>query len=231
MRIKLTLSLFLLAAISLTFACGTPASSRTLRQGFDRLNLPAQGSAVSLSPSGLAVSSGPAALLEPRLLTLDWPKIIRLDDMATILLTLTVDVDGRRSGTIPLADVYAGYNVIAEAELDLPRLQVHPPGVVSQPLLPGQSITFSWSVRPGEVGRYSGKVWFTLRFVPSGQANNPESDLPVAALPVEFEVDSIAGLSGGSARLLGIIGTFLGLILALPFLVDGLGRVRKALRK
>jgi hypothetical protein len=223
MRIKLTLSLFLLAAISLTSACGSPISSRTLRQ--------AQGSAVSLPPSGLGDPSAPAALLEPRLLTLDWPKIIRLGDMATIRLTLTVDVDDSLSGTIQLADVYAGYNVIAEAELDLPRLQVHPPGVVSQPLLPGQSITFSWSVRPGEVGRYSGTVWFTLRFVPSGQANNPERDLPVAALPVEFDVVSIAGLSGGSARLLGIIGTFLGLILALPFLVDGLGRVRKAHRK
>ena len=214
MRIKLTLSLFLVAAISLTFACGTPASSRT----------------VSLLPSGLADSSAPAALLEPRLLTLDWPTVIRLGDVATIRLTLMMDADRGLTVTVPLGDVYAGYNVITEAELDLPRLPVRPPGVVSQSLLPGQNITFSWSIRPGEVGRYSGTVWFTLRFVPSGQANSPESELPVAALPVEFEVLSLAGLTGGSARLLGTIGTFLGLLLALPFLLEGLGRIRKAHR-
>jgi hypothetical protein len=81
------------------------------------------------------------------------------------------------------------------------------------------------------VGRYSGTIWFSLRFVPKGEANNPERVLPVAALPVEFEVVSIADLTGGTARLLGIIGTFLGFLLALPFLVDGLGRIRKVHRK
>jgi hypothetical protein len=215
MRNKITRSLFLLAAISLTFACNIPVPSRT----------------VSTPPSGLADASAPAALLEPRLLMLDWPKVIRLGDVATIRLTLTIDTDGGLTVIVPLADIYTGYTVIAEAELELPRLHVRPPGVVSQPLLPGQNITFSWSVRPEEAGKYSGTVWFTLRFLPIGQVTRPEGELPVAALPVEFEVVSLAGLTGGSARLLGIIGIFLGLFLALPFLVDCLGWVRKEHRK
>jgi hypothetical protein len=52
----------------------------------------------------------------------------------------------------------------------------------------------------------------------------------VAALPVEFEVLYLAGLTGGAARLLGAFGIFLGFLLALPFLVDRLGRIGKAPR-
>ncbi|KAF0106134.1 MAG: hypothetical protein FD146_2788 [Anaerolineaceae bacterium] len=217
MRTKRTLSLLLLAALSLAFACAAPASSGT----------------VSLPPSGPAAPSAPAALLEPRLLTLVHPAVVRRGGLAVIRLTFAPGPDDGLGLTVPRADVFASYNIIAEAKLDLPGIAVRPPGLVSQPLEAGRGVTFTWYVQPQETGQVTGTAWFFLRFVPQdgnagpgGQvpggapsvSRGPDRELPVAALPVGFEVVSLAELDGSAARVVGTIGAFLGLLLALPFL-------------
>jgi hypothetical protein len=157
--------------------------------------------------------------------------------MTVIHLTLTMDTNGgimlADSGgeplRLPLADTDTVYNIIAEAELDLPGAVIRPPGVVSQPLRAGQCIAFSWSIRPEEIGWYHGTAWFTLRIVPQDLDGLPDahsSEIPVAALPVDFKVVSLVGVTGGQARTLGTIGIFLGFLLGLPFLVEGFTRRR-----
>jgi hypothetical protein len=206
MRIKLTLSLLLLAALSLTFACAAPAPARTV----DLFAVPTD------------LASAPAALLEPRLLTLVHPAVVRVGDLAVIRLTFAPGPEDVLGLTVPRADVFASYTIIAEAKLDLPGLAVRPPGLVSQPLEAGRGVTFTWYIQPQETGQVTGTAWFFLRFAP--QAGGPGSELPVAALPVEFAVVSLAGLDGGAARVVGAIGALIGLLLALPFLADQVAR-------
>jgi hypothetical protein len=214
MRIKLTLSLLLLAALSLTFACAAPAPARTAV-------LPAAAS---------AFPSAPAALLEPRLLTLVHPAVVRVGDLAVIRLTFAPGPQDVLALTVPRADVFASYTIIAETKLDLPGIAVRPPGLVSQPLEAGRGVTFTFYVQPQETGQVAGTAWFFLRFAPQaggvapGESRGPDSELPVAALPVGFVVVSLAGLDGGAARLVGAIGAVIGLLLALPFLLERAAR-------
>lgn len=214
MKAQRALLLFLPAAVSLTFACAAPAPLQTV-------NLPPQ--------EDLADFSAPPALAEPRLLTLVSPAVVRLGDYAVIRLTFAPDPGGIPAPATFFADAPVFRAAIAEARLEMPGIVVHPPGTLSQPLAAGQSAVFTWRVRPQERGQARGTVWFFLRFVSregraetAGQVAGAESRLPVAALPVCFEVVSLVGLSGGEARLLGGAGVFLALLLAFPLLLERL---------
>jgi hypothetical protein len=227
MRIKFMLLIFFIAAVSLTFAAGFIAPHRTAH--------------LSLVESTLA--PGKVALLEPLTLTLDSPSLIRLGDVATIRLTVTIDARGNVSvatdeaASTPFAsvsDAFNSYHVIAEARLDLPRMYVQPAGLVSQPLRAGQSVAFTWTVRADGVGEYEGTAWFFLRFVPkgddvesAGQVVGSGSELAVAAMPVQLRVVSFLGMKGSTARVIGTVGLFVGFLLALPLLLDRLYRPKK----
>jgi hypothetical protein len=185
--------------------------------------------------------TAPPAILETRRLTLDWPPIIRAGDSDVIRLTLEVDEQGNLTPTaayeghvvtgetVAIPDVFATCNVLAEARLDLAGVEVNPSGLVSETLRPGQRVTFSWSVRPAEVGIYRGTAWFFLRFIPLAGGAGEERAL--AALPVEIEAVSFFGLHAGPARWLGAVGSFIGGLLGFPFLEDVTRFLFKKVRK
>jgi hypothetical protein len=170
------------------------------------------------------------AILQPYLLSLEWPEAIRMGDSDVIRLTLEVDANGKLTPTAEYAghvttgqtvlipDVYTTHNVIAEARLELAGVQIDPGGLISQPLARGQSVIFYWSIHPNSEGHYRGVVWFSLRFVPVD--GGPESEQPLAAVPVEFDVTSLFGLKAGPARILGAVGALASSILGIPFLED-----------
>lgn len=179
----------------------------------------------------------PAGIIETRMLVLDWPARVRLGDVAEIILTVSaVDVSdtlliGNMNGLdlSVLVDAYAIYSIIAEAKLEIPGSVIRPPGVISQPIRPGQAIIFSWQVLPEGTGQYAGTAWFSLRFFPKEQGES--SDLLtnryyVAAMPLRFEVQSLAGISGELARILGGLGILLGLLTALPSILERLARIK-----
>ncbi|MEZ0394971.1 MAG: hypothetical protein ABWK53_00850 [Anaerolineales bacterium] len=171
------------------------------------------------------------AILETRRLTVEWPPIIRAGDADVIRLTLEVNQGGRVTPTaeyaghqvggetVVIPDVFSTHTVLAEARLDLAGVQISPAGVTTEALLPGRSVTFYWSVRPPEAGRYRGTLWFFLRFVPLG-GGMEESRLALAALPIEIQVKSLLGLPGWAARWVGAVGTFVGGVLGFPFFED-----------
>ena len=180
-------------------------------------------------PETAAVTQQPA-IQESRRLTLEWPPVIRAGDADTIRLTLEMDENGNltptaeieghvTSGqTVTIPNLYDTHNVVAEARLDMAGMQVVPSETANQPLRPGQSVTFYWSVRSAEAGKFRGVVWFYLRFVPL--AGGPESERAISAQTIEIEVASFMGLKAGPARLLGVAGAFLSSVLGVPFLED-----------
>jgi hypothetical protein len=182
------------------------------------------------------------AIPESRRLTLEFPPVIRTGDSARIRLQLEVNAQGNVTPTavvegnvvkgevVQIPNLYETHNVIAEANLDMAGVQVQPSGIISEPLSPGQSVTFYWSVRPTESGKYEGTVWLHLRFVPKD--GGEESRIPVSAQFVEIESKSFLGfLNGGTARGIGAVGSILGSVLGFPFADDFLkwlwGKIRR----
>jgi len=235
LRLKLILIGLLLMGVG--FAC-----SRSMSAGAP----PAEALAtptLSLVPAAttLPTAAAPPAIQESRRLTLEWPPVIRAGDADTVRLTLEMDENGSltptaeiaghvTSGqTITIPNLYDTHNVVAEARLDLAGMQVVPSETASQPLRPSQSVTFYWSVRPADVGKFRGVVWFYLRFVPLD--GSPESERAISAQTIEIEAVSFMGLEAGPARLLGVAGAFLGSVLGIPFLEDVLRWLWKRLKR
>jgi hypothetical protein len=183
----------------------------------------------------------PPAMPESRRLTLEYPPKIHTGDSDVVRLTLEIDTLGNitptaqvqgnlvTGRTVQIPNLYDTHNVIAEARLDIAGLEVRPSDVISEPLAPGQSATFYWSVRPTEAGTYRGTVWFYLRFVDKVSA--VESRKTVAAQPVQIEATDFLGLTGNLARGAGGIGSVIGAVLGFPFVDEVLkwlwGRFRR----
>lgn len=170
------------------------------------------------------------AILEQRRLTLEFPPKIRVGDSDIVRLTLEVDDLGNVTPTaqvegatvtgrvVAIPDLYETHNVIAEARFDLAGAELRPPDLISETLLPGESVTFFWSVRPPSAGTYRGTIWLHLRFV--NKVSGEESRKTVSAQVVELEAVNFLGLSGSLARTTGAVGSLVGGVLGIPFIDD-----------
>ena len=183
----------------------------------------------SAPPTTQPLPTQPPAILEARRLTLEWPPTIRVGDSDVIRLTLEADEQGNltptaqieghetRGETVFIPDLYDTHNVLAEARMDMSGVQIAPEGEVREPLAPGQTVSFFWSVRPEEVGTYRGTIWVHLRFIPLDGSS--ESRKPLTAQPIEVRAVNFLGLGGLAARLLGGLGTLVGSVLGLDNLL------------
>lgn len=184
---------------------------------------------IFIKPGNMTVPGAPApqpAVLETRVLSTLWPHSVRLGDVGRVRLGFTLDPLTREwPGAAQTPNVYDTHNVLLEARLELPGMDVNPPGLISQPLLPGQDVSFTWEVSSRAEGDFAGEVWLYLRFVP--RAAGVEQQAPIAVKPVRVRAVSLWGLSAGAARAAGWGGVALGVILCLPFLDELLRRLLK----
>jgi hypothetical protein len=175
---------------------------------------------------------------EARRLTLEWPTTIRAGDSDVARLTLDVDDRGnltptvmiegheQRGETVVIPNVYDTHNVLAEARIDLAGMQVSPAEGISQPLLPGEAVSFYWSLSPQQVGAYRGTVWLKLRFLP--RSGGEESERTLTAQLIEIEAVNLLGLGGTPARLMGGVGTVVGSVIGWEDLIKWLwGKLRR----
>jgi len=170
-------------------------------------------------------------ITEHRRLTLEFPPVMRTGDSTRIRLQLEVDDRGNFLPTavvegnivtgevVEIPNLYETHIVIAEARLDIAGMEVQPSGTISEPMSQGQSVTFYWSVRPEEAGKYEGTAWLHLRFV--SKTDGQEGRIPVSVQFLEIEANSFLGfLPGNTARGLGAIGSAVGSVLGIPFFED-----------
>jgi hypothetical protein len=181
------------------------------------------------------------AIPEQRMLSLEYPPIIRAGDAERVILTLALDEQGNLTPTaefqgnvtqgelVTIPNVFATHNVMAEARLDLAGMQVQPAETVSETLLPGQAVVFFWSIRPEEIGNYKGTVWFYLRFIPKD--GSPDTRRALSAQLIEIDAVALFGLKAGLVRWLGLFGTLLSSVIGFPFFADGVKWVWTRLRK
>lgn len=179
---------------------------------------------------------------ENRLLVLEWPGKIRMDDSGTISLRLDLDDTGNvtpaleyidreiHSRPVDSADVYDTHNVVAQARLDMPGVEHSPTGEISEPMRPGVPVQFIWKVQPMETGTQRGTIWLHLLFIPHDGSESTRQLLSVQT--IEFEAVSLLGMGGPAARVIGTVGLFAGAFLGLDkfssWLVE---RLRVSLRR
>lgn len=231
-------SLAILLLSLLLGACSPTAATPPVMAPESSTRAPSPTEMASAPPTAQPLPTQPPAILEARRVTLEWPPKIRVGDSDVIRLTLEVDEQGNltptaqiaghetRAETVFIPDLYDTHNILAEARLDMSGVQVTPAGEVSEPLAPGQAVSFFWSVKPEEVGAYRGTIWVHLRFIPLD--GGPESRKPLSALPIELQTVNFLGLGGKAARLFGFLGTLLGSALGLD---DILSWIIKSFRK
>jgi hypothetical protein len=216
-----------LALIAASLACGIGGGSAPAGSAPE----PAAPAPTQPASVTAVVSDAPRpAINEKRRLTLEFPPQIRLGEGDIIRLTLEVDdlggvtptaeVAGNTvtGETVEIPNLYETHNVTAEARLDLAGMQIQPTDLISEPLTPGHSVTFYWSIRPQEAGVYRGTIWLYLRFVE--RSNGEESRKTVSAQMVEIEAVNLLGLPLGFVRTTGAVGSVVGGILGFPFLDD-----------
>ena len=168
------------------------------------------------------------ALPERRRLTVEFPAQMRAGDSDLVRLTLEVDDLGNVTPTaqiggnvitgqvVEIPNLYESHNVIAETRFDIAGMEVRPAELVSEPLSPGSSVTFYWSIRPPDAGIYRGTIWLYLRFV--DKLSDGESRKTISAQIVEIEATNLFGLSGNLARTTGVVGSVVGTLISFPFL-------------
>jgi len=184
----------------------------------------------SVLPTSVPESTAVPAINEARRLTLEYPPQLRAGDSDLVRLTLEVDDLGNLTPTaqldgnvitgevIEIPNLYETHHVVAEAQFDIAGLDIRPTGLTSQPLGPGQPVTFYWSIQPQEVGKYRGTVWLYLRFV--DKQNGQESRKAVSAQIVEIDAVDLFGLSANFARATGVVGSVVGAVIGFPFFED-----------
>lgn len=233
---KIRLHLFFLLSLVLLLAgCGMGSEGTGAGEGVSPA-LTAQSPTDQPAPLPTqAEILGAPAVREARMLTLEWPPKIRTGDSDVIRLTLEVDERGNitptaeiaghesRSEIVYIPDIYETHHVIASARLDIAGLQITPNALIEQPLLPGESVDFYWSVTTNQIGKFRGTVWLSLRFLPLD--GGEESQKPLTAQVIEIKSVNFLGLGGAPARLLGslgiVISSFLGLDDILSLLKKG----------
>ncbi len=225
-----------------TSGAATPASAAIPTEALALATLPVTVQPANGEPTAEpALPAPPPAIPEYRRVTLEYPAYIRQGDSDVVRLTLEVDTLGNvtptaetqgntiKGQTVKIPNLYDTHYVLADARLDLAGVDVRPDGDVSQPLLPGQSLTFYWSVHPSSPGTYRGTAWLILLFI--DKATNQESRLPISAQTVEISSSQVLGMSGGLARTVGGLGSVVGAVLGFPFADDLLKWVWKRILK
>lgn len=189
--------------------------------------LPTASTATPQKPTEALIPAPPAAIPEMRRVTLEYPPHIRAGDSDVIRLTLEVDSLGNvtptaetpgnvvKGQTVQIPNLYDTHDVVAEARLDLAGVNMSPSADINEPLLPGQSVSFYWSVQPSAAGTYRGTVWLILHFI--DKVTKAETSRPISAQSVQISTSSFLGLTGGLARTLGGVGSVLGAVLGIPF--------------
>lgn len=143
---------------------------------------------------------------------------LEVDDFGDIVPTAQIGGDIVRGEVVKLPNLYETHFVTAEARFDLAGMQVQPSGSIYEPMKPGQSVTFYWSIRPRETGTYRGTVWLYLVF--EERVSGEKSRMAVSAQIVEIEALDFFGFPVDFVRRLGLAGSILGLVLGFPLLDD-----------
>lgn len=162
----------------------------------------------------------PAALVEERLVELEWPPVMRLGDSDVIRLSLIPSQEGYTITTdfpnhqVDMQDITiprpGGYDLSAVARLDGVGFSLSPTNEQESALPPGETITWRWTVAPNAPGQQRLTISLKLRWLPQPGTPATVRESLAFSRGLDVRVQSFFGLSRAQAMSGGMFGLFLG---------------------
>lgn len=162
-----------------------------------------------------------------RILIVEYPSKLRRGDSGIIALTFEnmYGSTPTRDNLIELSESSNPGDIldddihpVVRARLDLTGISFSPQGELIAPLKQEIPVIFTWKIHPHDEITTTGTIWLYLDFVSTNQGDIRSRAL--LAQEMNFEVVSMIGLAGPTARILGVLGIALGLSLS----VDRIGK-------
>lgn len=195
--------------------------------------------ATSLSPTQAVVPTAipPTPAIEQRMVELEYPLRLRLGDSDFVRLTLLPLEDGY-TVTTEFSDHQtltqtvqvqpeAGYALTAAARLDGVAFEISPAEQQEYSLVPGQAVTWRWSLQPQQAGQQRLSLSLLLRWTPLPASGLLPRETVAFSRSLEVQVVSFFGLTRGQAMAGGLLGLFLGSGLSVVALT-GVGQPARA---
>lgn len=181
------------------------------------------------------------ALVEERIVELEWPRQMRLGDSDTIRLALIPS----RNGYIVQAEFPehqttsdeiavprpGGYDLSAVARLDGAGFDISPQGEQVQGLPLQSAVTWRWTLTPRSAGQHRVSLRLSLRWIPQTAAEKTIRETQIYSRALTVQVASFLGLSTLQAALIGLSGIALGGTCSLPLVMYLLRPRRKLFRE
>lgn len=219
-----------LALAGLLAACAPAASSPPTTSDGGAISVTAapEATAPPQPTAGGVVLSPVPAISEARAVEVEWPVTVHAGNSDLIRLALVTRPDGyltptaeipgsQTSGTpVEIPDLYATHTVTAIARLDAAGFAIDRPGDWAQELVPGEPLRWQWTIQAKEAGQQVAVLTLRLRFEPKAGGAAREREIYNRA--VTISTNTVLGLSGPAAQLLGGAGSVIGTVLGFPFL-------------
>ncbi len=156
-------------------------------------------------------------LSDPILLQVTTPRVARLGDSFTARLRLVIPTTWTDK-TLP---ALAHARILMDDDTE-----VTPRVAVSQPLVSKGDLSFYWHLSARQAGRSQGRLWVHLEVL-SPTPETPNREQALAAMPLTVDVHSLLGLSGPTARGLGMLAAVADTLLILVPRLSTTRRVTK----
>ncbi|MGD9028679.1 MAG: hypothetical protein PVG25_02570 [Anaerolineae bacterium] len=196
------------------------------------------------TPAAVGPMPSPTPIVEERRAEIEWPGSMRVGDGEVIRLSLvsgpggsmlaTPDIEGHQveTTTVPLSVTRPGYNGFLCASLSAAGLEVAAASPAEQPLEPGGSNTWYWTISTARPGTYRPIASLSVRWEPQPGADVPGPlEEAVWSRVLTVKARALLGLSGPQVDLLGVGGSVLGTVAGLPFLEKAVTTLWRRLRR
>lgn len=145
--------------------------------------------------------------VDDRVLMVTWPAAARVGDSEIISLDFSPAAQND-----PYDPPLRSTEAALAARLELPGVRYSPQGEITQALVIGRPVRFSWTIYPERAGESTAMVWIHLVRLPAG--SNADR-IVVSAQRLEMQANSFFGISGPWARSMGAAGVIIGAVLGL----------------
>lgn len=102
-------------------------------------------------------------------------------------------------------------HVLLETRVELPGVLIQPGAELIQPLRPGKELSFNWQITPYKSGEIEGEIWIYLNMLSEDQV--VDGRRPISILSIHVLSLDLFGMTGQTARIFGIIGICIALVL------------------
>ncbi len=182
----------------------------------------------SLDPASMSLETNGGedtpAIPDGRQVRLEYPAFTRIGEQGKITLDfISTPGDGSPPDSLAgFSDAYREYNVMVETRVEAAGIRVEPGNPTRESLPPGQPVRFTWKITTDQPGGYDGKVWLSLRFLPLDGGEPVQAPVYVGAFSMRFI--SLVGFNASAARFVGGVGLFVGILLTITEVFQGLRR-------